>query len=148
MILQLSFVLTAIIIGARLGGIGLGVMGGVGLAILTFGFGLQPTAPPIDVMLMIAAVISAASCMQAAGGLDYMVKLAEHLLRKNPSHVTLLSPLVTYLFRTAGHCRSRHRNQDSSGTSARHCGDRFPAGYYGKSYFRRYRCVTRTIGRF
>lgn len=58
MILQLAFVLTAIIIGARLGGIGLGVMGGVGLAILTFGFGLQPTAPPIDVMLMIAAVIS------------------------------------------------------------------------------------------
>ena len=97
MILQLAFVLTAIIIGARLGGIGLGVMGGVGLAILTFVFGLQPTAPPIDVMLMIAAVISAASCMQAAGGLDYMVKLAEHLLRKNPSHVTLLSPLVTYL---------------------------------------------------
>ena len=90
--------LTAIIIGARLGGIGLGVMGGVGLGILTFVFGLQPTAPPIDVMLMIAAVISAASCMQAAGGLDYMVKLAEHLLRKNPSHVTLLSPLVTYLF--------------------------------------------------
>ena len=98
MILQLAFVLTAIIIGARLGGIALGVMGGVGLAILTFVFGLQPTAPPIDVMLMIAAVISAASCMQAAGGLDYMVKLAEHLLRKNPSHVTLLSPLVTYLF--------------------------------------------------
>ena len=98
MILQLAFVLTAIIIGARLGGIGLGVMGGIGLAILTFVFGLQPTAPPIDVMLMIAAVISAAACMQAAGGLDYMVKLAEHLLRKNPSHITLLSPLVTYLF--------------------------------------------------
>ena len=98
MILQLLFVLTAIIIGARLGGIGLGVMGGVGLGILTFVFGLQPTAPPIDVMLMIAAVISAASCIQAAGGLDYMVKLAEKLLRKNPSHVTILSPIVTYLF--------------------------------------------------
>ena len=98
MILQLAFVLVAIIIGARLGGIGLGVMGGVGLAILTFGFGLQPTSPPIDVMLMIAAVISAASCMQAAGGLDYMVKLAEKLLRKNPSQVTLLSPIVPYLF--------------------------------------------------
>lgn len=98
MILQLLFVLTAIIIGARLGGIGLGVMGGVGLGILTFVFGLQPTAPPIDVMLMIAAVISAASCMQAAGGLDYMVKLAEKLLRKNPSQVTILSPIVTYLF--------------------------------------------------
>ena len=98
MLLQLLFVLVAIIIGARLGGIGLGVMGGVGLAILTFIFGLQPTTPPIDVMLMIAAVISAASCMQAAGGLDYMVKIAERLLRKNPSHVTILAPLVTYFF--------------------------------------------------
>lgn len=98
MLLQLLFVLVAIIVGARLGGIGLGVMGGVGLAILTFVFGLQPTAPPIDVMLMIVAVISAASCMQAAGGLDYMVKLAERLLRRNPSQVTILSPLVTYLF--------------------------------------------------
>lgn len=98
MLLQLLFVLAAIIVGARLGGIGLGVMGGVGLAILTFVFGLQPTAPPIDVMLMIAAVISAASCMQAAGGLEFMVKLAERLLRRNPAHVTILSPLVTYLF--------------------------------------------------
>lgn len=98
MILQLIFVLLAIVLGARLGGIGLGVIGGVGLAILTFVFGLQPTAPPVDVMLMIAAVISAAASMQAAGGLDYMVKLAEHLLRKNPSKVTILSPLVTYLF--------------------------------------------------
>lgn len=98
MLLQLLFVLAAIIVGACLGGIGLGVMGGVGLAILTFVFGLQPTAPPIDVMLMIAAVISAASCMQAAGGLDFMVKLAERLLRRNPAHVTILSPLVTYLF--------------------------------------------------
>ena len=98
MLLQLLFVLVAIIIGARLGGIGLGVMGGVGLAVLTFIFGLQPTAPPIDVMLMIAAVISAASCMQAAGGLDYMVKIAERMLRKNPSQVTILAPLVTYFF--------------------------------------------------
>lgn len=96
--LQLIVVLAAIIIGARLGGIGLGVMGGLGLALLCFVFGLRPTAPPIDVMLMIVAVISAASCMQAAGGLDYMVKLAERMLRKHPSRVTLLSPLVTYLF--------------------------------------------------
>lgn len=98
MILQLAFVLLAIIIGARIGGIGLGVMGGIGLGILTFVFGLQPTAPPIDVMLMIVAVITAAACMQAAGGLDLMVKLAERFLRKNPSRITLLSPLVTYLF--------------------------------------------------
>ena len=98
MILQFVFVLTAIIVGARLGGIGLGVMGGIGLGILTFVFGLQPTAPPIDVMLMIVAVITAAACMQAAGGLDLMVKAAEHLLRKRPAQITFLSPLVTYFF--------------------------------------------------
>lgn len=98
MLLQLAFVLLAIVIGARIGGIGLGVLGGLGLAILTFFFGLEPTAPPIDVMLMIVAVIAAASCMQAAGGLDLMVKWAEKLLRKNPQRITLLSPLVTYLF--------------------------------------------------
>lgn len=98
MILQLLFVLAAIIVGARLGGIGLGVMGGVGMAILVFVFGLEPASPPIDVMLMIAAVISAAAAMQAAGGLDYLVKIAEKLLRKNPSQVTIVSPLVTYVF--------------------------------------------------
>ena len=98
MIIQLLFVLACIIVGARLGGIGLGVMGGVGMAILVFCFGLEPTSPPIDVMLMIAAVISAAAALQAAGGLDYLVMLAAKLLRKNPSQITLLSPLVTYLF--------------------------------------------------
>lgn len=98
MLLQFAFVLTAIIVGARLGGIGLGVMGGIGLGILTFVFGLQPTTPPIDVMLMIVAVITAAACMQAAGGLDLMVKAAEHLLRKRPAQITFLSPLVTYFF--------------------------------------------------
>ena len=98
MLIQLAFVLIAIIIGARLGGIGLGVLGGLGLAVLTFVFGLEPTSPPIDVMLMIVAVIAAASCMQAAGGLDLMVKWAEKLLRKNPSKITILSPLVTYVF--------------------------------------------------
>ncbi|MDL2231770.1 anaerobic C4-dicarboxylate transporter [Porphyromonadaceae bacterium OttesenSCG-928-L07] len=98
MLIQFLFVLVAIIVGARLQGIGLGVMGGIGLAILVFGFGLEPTSPPIDVMLMIVAVISAAGCMQAAGGLDLMVGLAEKLLRKHPSRITLLSPVVTYLF--------------------------------------------------
>ena len=98
MLFQLLFALAAIIVGARLGGIGLGVMGGVGMAILVFFFGLEPTSPPIDVMLMIASVISAAAAMQAAGGLDYLVSVAEKLLRKNPSRVTIISPFVTYLF--------------------------------------------------
>jgi len=90
--LQLLFVLLAIIVGARVGGIGLGVFGGLGLAVLTFIFGLEPTTPPIDVMLMIVAVIA------AAGGLDLMVKWAEKILRRHPQRITLLSPLVTYLF--------------------------------------------------
>lgn len=98
MLIQLLFVLVCIIIGARIGGIGLGVMGGLGVAILTFVFGLQPTSPPIDVMLMIAAVISAAGAMQAAGGLDFLVGVAEKILRRHPQNVTILAPLVTYSF--------------------------------------------------
>lgn len=98
MLIQLLFVLVCIIVGARIGGIGLGVMGGLGVAILTFVFGLEPTAPPIDVMLMIAAVISAAGAMQAAGGLDFLVKIAERILRRHPQYVTILAPLVTYTF--------------------------------------------------
>ena len=98
LIFELIIVLACIIVGARLGGIGLGVMGGVGVAVLVFGFHLAPGDIPIDVMLMIAAVISAAAAMQAAGGLDYLVRLAEKMLRKNPSRITFLSPLVTYFF--------------------------------------------------
>ncbi|QWV96178.1 anaerobic C4-dicarboxylate transporter [Geomonas nitrogeniifigens] len=96
--LEFVVVLAAIFVGARLGGIGLGVMGGLGLAVLTFLFHLQPTAPPIDVMLMIAAVVTAAGVLQAAGGLDYLVSLAERILRNNPDRITFLGPMVTYFF--------------------------------------------------
>lgn len=96
--LQLLVVMAAIFIGARKGGIGLGVMGALGLAILVFIFRLQPSTPPIDVMLMIVAVVAAAGSLQAAGGLDYLVHLAEIMLRKNPKQITFLGPLVTYLF--------------------------------------------------
>ena len=84
MLLHLLIVLLCIIVGARLGGMGLGVMGGLGVALLTFVFGLQPTSPPVDVMLMIAAVISAAASMQAAGGLDYKLsRYACYLIVQN-----------------------------------------------------------------
>ncbi|ABC81529.1 anaerobic C4-dicarboxylate transporter family protein [Anaeromyxobacter dehalogenans] len=96
--LQLVVVLAAIFVGARLGGIGLGVMGGLGLGVLTFVFHLQPTSPPIDVLLMIAAVVTAAGVLQAAGGLDYLVSVAERILRSNPDRITFLGPLVTYVF--------------------------------------------------
>lgn len=96
--IQFLIVLGCIFIGARLGGVGLGVMGGVGLAILVFVFGLQPTSAPIDVMLMILAVITAAGSLQASGGMDYLVVLAEKALRKNPKWITFIAPLVTYVF--------------------------------------------------
>ena len=97
-LLQFLVVLAAIFIGARLGGIGLGIFGMMGLAVLVFVFGLKPGQAPIDVMLMIIAVISAAAALQAAGGLDYLVKVAEKLLRKKPAAITFLGPFVCYIF--------------------------------------------------
>ncbi|KMK52348.1 C4-dicarboxylate ABC transporter [[Actinobacillus] muris] len=97
-LIQFAVVLLCILVGARIGGIGLGVMGGVGLAILSFGFGLAPAGLPLDVMLMIMAVVSAAAAMQASGGLDYMIKIATAILRKNPKYITFIAPIVTWTF--------------------------------------------------
>ena len=96
--IELLIVLLAIFVGARVGGIGLGIFGMMGLGILVFGFGLTPGNPPIDVMLIIVAVITAAATLQAAGGLDYLVKVAEKILRKNPAMITFLAPVVCYFF--------------------------------------------------
>ena len=96
--MELLVVLAAIFIGARVGGIGLGIFGMMGLGVLVFGFGLKPGNPPIDVMLIIVAVITAAATLQASGGLDYLVKIAEKILRKNPAMITFLAPVVCYFF--------------------------------------------------
>jgi len=95
---QFLVVLFAIFIGARVGGIGLGVFGMIGLGILVFGFGLKIGKPPVDVMLMIVAVITAAAALQGAGGLDYLVKIAEKILRRNPVMITIVAPIVCYIF--------------------------------------------------
>jgi anaerobic C4-dicarboxylate transporter DcuA len=71
-------------------------MGGLGLFVFVFLFGLPPGSPPGTVLGMILAVITALSLMQAAGGLDYVIQLAEKVLRRNPRRVTILAPLVTY----------------------------------------------------
>ena len=96
--IELLVVLAAILLGARISGIGLGVMGGLGLAILVFIFGLKPTSAPIDVMLMIIAVITTAACLQSAGGMTFLVQVAEKILRRNPKRITFFAPLVTYFF--------------------------------------------------
>ena len=97
-ILQLFIVLALIFIGARVGGIGLGIYGMVGVFILVFIFGMHPGKVPIDVMLIIASVITATAALQAAGGLDYLVGLAANFLRKHPTHITYYGPLTTWLF--------------------------------------------------
>ncbi len=97
-LLQLAIVLSLIFIGARVGSIGLGIYGMVGVFILVFLFGLQPGKLPIDVMLIIVSVITAAAALQAAGGLDYLVGLAAKFLRKHPDHITYYGPLTTWLF--------------------------------------------------
>ncbi|QKS28838.1 anaerobic C4-dicarboxylate transporter family protein [Accumulibacter sp.] len=96
--LQFVVVLAAIWMGARYSGVGLGLWGAVGLLLLVVGFGVTPTSPPIDVMLIILAVIMAASVMDAAGGIDYLVRVAERIIRANPKYVTIVAPLTTWSF--------------------------------------------------
>jgi anaerobic C4-dicarboxylate transporter DcuA len=98
LILEFVVVLGAIFLGSRSGGVGLGLWGGAGVLVLSYGFGLPPTTPPIDVMLIILAVIMAAAVMEAAGGIDYLVSLAERIIRRNPRQITIVAPLVCYLF--------------------------------------------------
>ncbi|NYV53139.1 anaerobic C4-dicarboxylate transporter [Yersinia pestis] len=92
---ELVIVLLAIFLGARLGGIGIGFAGGIGVLVLAI-IGVKPGSIPFDVISIIMAVIAAISAMQVAGGMDYLVQQTEKLLRKNPKHITILAPLVTY----------------------------------------------------
>eukprot|EP01132_Coremiostelium_polycephalum_P000289 gene289-377_t len=96
--LQTAIVLSAIIIGTRLKGIGLGLMGGLGLALLIFVFKLKPADPPFDLLLIIMAVVTAAGALEASGGLNYLSSLAEKAIRKYPHRITFIAPFVTYLF--------------------------------------------------
>ena len=97
-VMQFVVVLAAIWMGARFSGVGLGLWGAVGLLVLVIGFGVNPTSPPIDVMLIILAVIMAASVMDAAGGIDFLVRVAERIIRANPKYVTIVAPLTTWSF--------------------------------------------------
>ncbi|WP_044470415.1 anaerobic C4-dicarboxylate transporter [Mannheimia massilioguelmaensis] len=93
--IQLAIVLICLFYGARKGGIALGMLGGVGLLVLVFGFGIEPGKPAIDVMLTILAVVVTSATLQASGGLDVMLQIAERMLRRNPKYVSILAPFVT-----------------------------------------------------
>jgi len=99
--IQFLLVLGAILIGIRRGGVALGLIGGLGVAILTFWFRATPSEPPIAVMLIILAVVTASATLQVAGGLDVLVQLAERLLRAHPKYVTILAPLCTFFLTVA-----------------------------------------------
>jgi len=96
--LELLVVLACIFVGARIGGIGLGTVAAIGLVVLIFVFNLHPGAPPKTVLGMILAVVTAAATMQAAGGLDYLVTLADRALRIWPAGITIVAPIVAYIF--------------------------------------------------
>ncbi|HOC41554.1 MAG TPA: anaerobic C4-dicarboxylate transporter family protein [Thermoanaerobaculales bacterium] len=94
--IELALLLACVVVGSRIGGIGLGITSGIGLFVFVFVLGLPPGSPPATVLGMILAVISALSLLEAAGGLDYVIRGAERLLRRNPKGITFLAPLVTY----------------------------------------------------
>ncbi len=94
--IQFALVLGAILLGIRRGGVALGLIGGLGVAVLVLGFRVAPSEPPIAVMLIILAVVTASATLQVAGGLDYLVQLTERMLRAHPKYVTILAPLSTF----------------------------------------------------
>ena len=96
MILQLCIVLGALWLGSRYGSLALGAISGIGLAILVFGFGMKPGSPPTDVIYIIIAAVTCAGIMQASGGMDWLIQLAEKMLRKHPDRITFLAPLCTF----------------------------------------------------
>ena len=96
MIIELLVVLLALYIGSRYGSLALGAISGIGLAILVFGFGMKPGSPPTDVIYIIIAAVTCAGVMQASGGMDWLIQIAERLLRKHPDRITFLAPLCTF----------------------------------------------------
>ena len=96
MIIQLLIVLAALYVGSRYGSLALGAISGLGLAILVFGFGMKPGTPPTDVIYIIIAAVTCAGILQASGGMDWLIQLAEKLLRKHPDRITFLAPFATF----------------------------------------------------
>lgn len=98
LILEFAVILGVLLLGARAGGVALGLWGAVGLLVLVVGFGVPPGAIPGEVLIIVLTVIMAASAMEVAGGVDFLVRVAERIIRKNPKQVTIVAPLVTYGF--------------------------------------------------
>lgn len=96
MILELLVVLAALYVGSRYGSLALGAISGIGLFILVLCVGMKPGNPPTDVIYIIIAAITCAGMLHAAGGMDWLIQLAEKLLRKHPNQIIFLAPLCTF----------------------------------------------------
>ena len=146
LVLEFLFLLVMLYIGSRYGGIGLGVISGVGLIVEVFIFRMPPASAPIEVMLIILAVVTCASILEAAGGLKFMLQVAEKILRKNPKQITFLGPMATYMltfmlgtghavYSLAYHWRYRLKEQDTPRTPNGSSFSSFTVGTYCQSYF-------------
>ena len=142
--IELFVLLSCILVGARLGGIGLGTVSGLGLVAFVFVFGLPPGMPPRTVLGMIITVVTAAATMQAAGGLNYLATLAGRALRVWPGGITIIAPIVTYVcggdgsYRLCAATRNRRsiaQGRDPARTSPLDCNHRIPTGDYSLSDF-------------
>lgn len=96
--IQLIVVLICLFYGAKKGWNRTWTLRGVGLLVLAFGFGVQPGKPAVSVMLTILAVVVASATLQASGGLDVMLQIAERILRRNPRFLTILAPFCNLFF--------------------------------------------------
>lgn len=134
MITQLLVVLIALWVGARYGSLALGAISGIGLAVLVFAFHLKPGTPPTEVIYIIIAAVTCAGVLQASGGMDWMIQIAEKLLRKHPDRITLMAPFVTFfltvlvgthrprdLYAHAHHLRHCAEKGHPAGTALQHC---------------------------
>ncbi len=128
MIIELLIVLGALYVGSRYGSLALGAISGIGLAILVFGFGMKPGTPPTDVIYIIIAAVTCAGTLQASGGMDWMIQVAEKMLRKHPDHITFLAPL--------NHLRHRPEERNTPGKALRRCLSGISGGHHLLPYRR------------
>ena len=147
-IMQVIILFGAIFLGVRLGGMGIGYAGGLGVVLLSLGMGMFPGQIPWDVILIIMSAIAAICALQLAGGLDYLVRIAENILRKNPKHINYLAPTVTYfltILAGTGHtaffydscnCRGCKEREHQAVRTTINCRCSEPNWYYRKSCIR------------
>ena len=94
---QISIVVLCIVLGTKKGPIHLGLFASMALVVFGLALGLPVPQPPVNVLLIILAMIVATSTVEACGGLDYLVYVASCKIERNPKHIHYFAPLISYL---------------------------------------------------